>query len=197
MLRRIRLLEYVRARRRATTGRIGLGLHRTTRAALRSIGSSRDTITGLTGASCGPDLVGPGRLTCCDIGTSASADPRSPSKSIRHSARRAKPPLGGAGPSRGSARWRTRKRTTASGPSGAMGMCYVMRSCKGLCVLESKRGIRLRSADVRRVRTLLPIHSTHSASRTHTMDDAKILYSLKAPIESTGRRELPNCNAWA
>jgi hypothetical protein len=58
------LLEYVRARRYATTGRIGLGLHGTTWAALRSIGSSRDSTEHLMGASRGPDLVGPGRLSC-------------------------------------------------------------------------------------------------------------------------------------
>ncbi len=43
MQRRIRLLEYVQARRYATTGRMGLGLHGTTWAALRSIGSWRDS----------------------------------------------------------------------------------------------------------------------------------------------------------
>jgi hypothetical protein len=47
----------LRARRYATKGRIGLGLHRTTRAALRSIGSSRDFIKGPSGASCGQGLV--------------------------------------------------------------------------------------------------------------------------------------------
>jgi hypothetical protein len=117
LLRRIRLLAYVLARRCATTGRIGLGLHRTARAALRSIGlgSWRDSTKGLTGASCGPDLVGPGRLTCYAIGTTASADPRgiflsahhwpgdgSPGKVIRHSTRRATLPIEGAGPSSGS-----------------------------------------------------------------------------------------------
>jgi hypothetical protein len=55
-------LEYVRARRHATTGRIGLGLHGTTWAALRSIGSSRDATEHLMGARRGPDLVGPERL---------------------------------------------------------------------------------------------------------------------------------------
>jgi hypothetical protein len=111
-LRRIRRLEHVRARRYATTGRIGLGLHgtawavlattgrialglhgttravlattgpmglglhRTARAALRSIGSSRDSTEHFTGAGRGPDLVGPGRLTCYAIATTASADPR-------------------------------------------------------------------------------------------------------------------------
>jgi hypothetical protein len=111
LLRRIRLSECVRARRYATTARIGLGLHRTARAALRSTGSSRDSTKGLTGSSCGPDLVGPGRLTCYAIGTTASADPRgislpvyhhwdgSPGKVIRHSTRRAMRPFGGAGPS--------------------------------------------------------------------------------------------------
>jgi hypothetical protein len=131
LLRRIRLLEYVRARRYATTGRIGLGLHRTTWAVLRSIGSSRDSTEHLTGDSL--DLVGPGRLTCYAIGTTASADPRgiflpaqhwdgSPGKVIRHSTRRATRPLGGEGLSSGSVRWRTPswKRTTAGGPSGAM-----------------------------------------------------------------------------
>jgi hypothetical protein len=45
---------------------------------LRSIGSSGDSAEHLTGmgASRGPDLVGPGRLTCYAIGTTASADPR-------------------------------------------------------------------------------------------------------------------------
>ena len=73
MLHRKRLLEYVLARRYATAGWIGLGLHRTTWAALRSIGSSRDSTEHLMGASRGPDLVGPGRLTCYAIGTAASA----------------------------------------------------------------------------------------------------------------------------
>jgi hypothetical protein len=75
-LHRIRLLEYDRARRNATTGRIGLELHGTTWAVLRSIGSPRDSTEHLMGASRGPDLVGPARLTCCAIGTTASADPR-------------------------------------------------------------------------------------------------------------------------
>ncbi len=79
MLRRIRLLEYVRARLHATTGRIGLGLDGTTLAALRSIGYWRDSIKG-----------------------------------------RATRPFGGAGLSSSLVRWRTRKRTTAGGPSGAM-----------------------------------------------------------------------------
>jgi hypothetical protein len=103
MFRRVRLLEYVRARRYAPTGRIGLGLHRTTRAALSFIGSWRDSTEHLTGASCRPDLVGPGRLTCYAIGTTASADPRgiflpahhwdvSPNKVFRHST------LRGSGP---------------------------------------------------------------------------------------------------
>ena len=141
MLRRIRLLEYVRARRYATTGRIGLGLHRTTWAVLRNIGSSRDSTEHLMGASRGPDLVGPGRLTCYAIGTAASADPRgiflpahhwdgSPGKVIRHSTRRAPRPFRGAGLSSGSVRWRTRKRTTAGGPSGAMDTwCYPAKGC--------------------------------------------------------------------
>jgi hypothetical protein len=76
VLRCIRLLEYVLARWYATTGLIGLGLHRTTWAALRSIGSWRDSTEHPMGASRGPDLVGPGRLTCYAIGTTASADPR-------------------------------------------------------------------------------------------------------------------------
>ncbi len=45
---------------------------------------------------------------------------RSPGKVIRHSTRRATRPFRGAGLSSGSVRWRTRKRTTAGGPSGAM-----------------------------------------------------------------------------
>jgi hypothetical protein len=49
-------------------------------------------------------------------------------------------------------------------------------------LFKSKHGIRLRSADVGRVRTLLLIHSTHRASHTHKMDDSKMLYSLTAPI---------------
>jgi hypothetical protein len=131
VLRRIRLLEYVRARRYATTGRIGSGLHRTTRAVLRSIASWMDSTEHLMGASSRPDLVGPGRLTCYAIGTTASADPRgiflpaqhwdgSQGKVICHSIRRATRPFRGAGLSSGSVRWRTRKRTTAGGPSGAM-----------------------------------------------------------------------------
>ncbi len=43
-----------------------------------------------------------------------------PSKVIRHSTRRATRPVGGAGLSSGTVRWRTRKRTDAGGPSGAM-----------------------------------------------------------------------------
>ncbi len=54
VLRSILLLEYVWAKRYATTGRIGLGLHRTTWAALCSIGSWRDSTEG---ASYRPDLV--------------------------------------------------------------------------------------------------------------------------------------------
>jgi hypothetical protein len=83
------------------------------------------------GASSGPDLVGPGRLTCYAIGTTALADPRgiflpaqhwdgSPGKVIRNSNRRATRPLEGAGLSSGLVQWRTRKRTTTGGPSGAM-----------------------------------------------------------------------------
>ncbi len=139
MLRRIRLLEYVRARRYATTGRIDLGLHGTTLtwAALRSIGSWRDSVKGLTGASCGPDLVGPGRLTCYSIGTTASADPRgiilpahdwdgSPVKVIRHSTRRATLPwpeqrLGALEDSEADDCRRTKR---SNG--------HVMLSCKGL-----------------------------------------------------------------
>ncbi len=109
VLHSIRLLEYVLARLYATTGRIGLGLHRTTRAALPSIGSSRDSTEHLMGASSGPDLVRPGRLTCYAIGTTASADPpgiflpahhwdRSPGKVIRHLTRRATRSFWGAGP---------------------------------------------------------------------------------------------------
>jgi hypothetical protein len=107
---------------------------RTTRAALRtvrSIGSWRDPTEHLMGASRGPNLVGPERLNCYAIGTTASADPRgifppahdwdgSPFKVIRHSTRRATLPFGGAGLSSGSVRWRTRKRTTAGGPGGVM-----------------------------------------------------------------------------
>jgi hypothetical protein len=69
-------MEYVLARRYGTTGRIGFGLHRTTWAALRSIGSWRDSTEHLMGVSHGPDPVGPGRLTCYAIGTTASADSR-------------------------------------------------------------------------------------------------------------------------
>ncbi len=109
VLRRIRPLEHVRAGRCATTGRTGSGLHGTTRAALRSIGSSRDSTEHLTGAGRGPDLVGPGRLTrYAMIGTTASADPRGiflpahhhwdgfRGKVVRHSTRRATRPFGGA-----------------------------------------------------------------------------------------------------
>ncbi len=84
----------------------------------------------LMGAGRGQDLVGPGRRTCYAIGTTASADPLgiflpardwdgSPGRAMRHSTRRATRPFGGAGLSSGSVRWRTRKRTTAGGPSGA------------------------------------------------------------------------------
>jgi hypothetical protein len=87
---------------------------------------SRNSTEHLMGDSRGPDLVGPGRLTCYAIGTTASAEPRgillpahhwdgSPGKIIRHSTRRATRPFGGAGPRSGSVRWRTRKRTTAGG----------------------------------------------------------------------------------
>ncbi len=129
LLRHLRLLEYVRARRYATKGRNGLGLHGTTLAALRSIGFWRDSINGLTGASCGPDLVGPGRLSGQRhppaLGGFSSKFPPAhswdgyPGKVIRHSTRRATRPFGGAGLSRGSVYWRTQKRTTAGGPSGA------------------------------------------------------------------------------
>ncbi len=68
VLRSIRLLEYVLARQYSTAGRIGLGLHGITWAALRSIGSSRDSTEYLMGASCGLDLVGPGRLTRYALG---------------------------------------------------------------------------------------------------------------------------------
>ena len=53
-------LEYVRARRYATTGWTGLGLHGTARAELRSIGSRRTFTKDLTAAGRGPDLVRPG-----------------------------------------------------------------------------------------------------------------------------------------
>jgi hypothetical protein len=54
-------------------------------------------------------------------------------------------------------------------------------------MFESKRGIRLRSADVRSVRTLLRIHSTHSASHTHKMGDLKmLLLSHTAPHKVLG-----------
>ncbi len=69
-------MEYVRARRYATTGRTGLGLHDTARAELRSIGSRRTFTKDLTGAGRGPDLVGHERLTCYAIGTTGSADHR-------------------------------------------------------------------------------------------------------------------------
>jgi hypothetical protein len=51
-------------------------LHGTTWAALRSIGSWRDSTKYLTVARRRQDLVGLGRLTCYAIGTTASADPR-------------------------------------------------------------------------------------------------------------------------
>jgi hypothetical protein len=112
-------------------------------AALRSIGSWRDSTEHLMGARRGPDQVGPGRLTCYSIGTTASAaDPRGifyrpilgwpPEQLIRHSTRRTpRPgPFGGAGQSSEfvrlpcgawvHARWRTRKRTISGGPSGAI-----------------------------------------------------------------------------
>jgi hypothetical protein len=139
-------LEYVLARQYAPTGRLGLGLHRTTRAALRSIGSSRDSTKHLMGARCGPDLVGPGRLTCYAIGTMTSAEPwgiflpahhwpgdGSTGKVIRHLTCRATRPFGGAGPSSGSVRWRTRKRTTAGGLTKRSNG-HVILSCKGLCI---------------------------------------------------------------
>jgi hypothetical protein len=109
----------------------------TTWAALRSIrvGSRWDYIEGLTGASRGPDLVGPGRLTFkllrhrdYGIGRPSGIFPPAhhwdgyPSKVVRHLTRRATRPfrVGGAGLSSGLLRWRTRKRTDAGGPSGAM-----------------------------------------------------------------------------
>ncbi len=132
LLPRIRLLEYVRARRYATTGRIGLGLDRTAWAVLRSIGSSRDSTEHLMGASRGPDLVGP------------AADPRiflpahdddwdgSPGRVMRHSTR----PL----PSPPAHRAAAQARSPAGSRSPA-GDCWrtkrsnghVMLSCKGLC----------------------------------------------------------------
>ncbi len=100
---------------------------KTTWAALRSIGSWRNSIKVLTGASCGPDLVGPGRLTC-------SADPRGishlpilgtvtqarssttrPYATLCHHLTPRDPRLSSC-----SVRWRTQKRTDAGGPSGAM-----------------------------------------------------------------------------
>ena len=114
-----------------------MGLHGTTWAALRSIGSWRDSTKGLTGASRGPHLVGPGRLTCYAIGTTASADPRgiflpaqhwdgSPGKVIRHSTRQAARSFGGAG-----------SRTTAGGPIGAMDTrCYPAMGCANAAFRE-------------------------------------------------------------
>ncbi len=110
---------------------IGLGLHRTTWAALSSIGSSRDSTKGLTGTSCWQDLVGrlgPGRLAFYAFGTSTSADPPgiflpahqgdgSPGKVICHSTRLATRPFGVAGLRSSSVRWRTQKRTIAGGPT--------------------------------------------------------------------------------
>jgi hypothetical protein len=45
-------------------------------------------------------------------------------------------------------------------------------------VFESTLGIRLRTADVERARTLLLKQGTHSASHTHRMDYSKRLYWL-------------------
>jgi hypothetical protein len=50
--------------------------HLITWAAHSSTGSWRESIKGLTRASCRQDLVGPGRLTCYAIGSTTSADPR-------------------------------------------------------------------------------------------------------------------------
>jgi hypothetical protein len=93
-----------------------VGLHGITRATLCSIGSWRDATEHFAEASRGPDLVGPGRLTCYAIGTTASAsDPRGIFyrpiliEVIRHSTRRAPRPFGAAGPSSGSVRRRARK----------------------------------------------------------------------------------------
>jgi hypothetical protein len=106
-------------------------------AALRSIGSSRDSVEGLTGASCGPDLVGPGRQTCYAIGTTASADPRGifhrpsigPVPLARSSATRpaglrnlAGQRLGALEDSEADDRWRTKR---SNG--------HAVLSCKGLC----------------------------------------------------------------
>jgi hypothetical protein len=113
------------------SGRIGLGLHRTTWAALRSIGSSRDSTKGLAGARRGPDLVGPGRLTCYPIGTTASGDPRgfSTGPLLGRLPEQGHPPpdppgyatLRESGPEQRLGALETRKWTDAGRPRGAMG----------------------------------------------------------------------------
>jgi hypothetical protein len=130
LVRCIRLLEYVRARRHATTGRIGLGLHRTMGRA-----PQHRILEGLyQGTHWSQLLAGPRRTWTTDllrhrdysIGRPSGDFPPahhwdgSPGKVIRHSTSRATRPFGGAGLSSGSVRWRIRKRSDAGGPSGAM-----------------------------------------------------------------------------
>jgi hypothetical protein len=55
------------------------------------------------------------------------------------------------------------------------------RSAANSRMCESKRGIRLLSADVRRVRTLLLIHSTQRKPYTQ-MDDLKMLLLSHSPL---------------
>jgi hypothetical protein len=132
VFRRIRpSLEYVLASRFATMGRIGLGLRRDP----MGRAEQHRILEGLCQGTHWSQLrAGPSRtwtanlLRHRDYGIgrpSGDFQPAqhwagSPSKLFRNTTRRAAQPFGGAGLSSGSVRWRTRKRTTAGGPSGAM-----------------------------------------------------------------------------
>ena len=124
----IRLLEYVRTSRDATTGRISSGLHGTASATdLEGLyeGPQRSQSRTGTRRTWTTNLL---RHRDYGIGRRHSGD-SPPATTLGRLPEQGHPPLDppgaailrGAGPSSGSGCWRTRKRTTAGGPSGAMG----------------------------------------------------------------------------
>ena len=127
---RTRLLEHVRLGLAGTRLRAGSARDFMGPLGPRSATDLEGLYQGLTGASRGPVLGGPGRLTCYAIGTTAST---ADSRGILHRPILRRPPEQGhppldppgaatlrdAGPGSGSVGWRTWKRTTAGGPGRA------------------------------------------------------------------------------